>query len=171
MKKFIKLFIGFLIFGSISYLSFKIINKLNHKKEVAKRTKNIPNFSFYTSNGKPFSKNDLANKPTVFLYFNSECDFCKSEATKIQEHLNDFKDVQLVFVSFEPSKNIETFAVKYKLNNKKNIVFLEDRKGVFSELFDVNSIPYIVVYDKNQQFIKKFKGATKIDAILKVLKK
>jgi thioredoxin-related protein len=103
------------------------------------------------------------------VYFNSDCDYCQSEATKIEERLGHFKEVQLVFVSFEEQKNIIDFAKEYKLYKKENVVFLEDKEMVFSQIFDVNSIPYIVVYDKDKNFLQKFKGATKIDNILAVL--
>ena len=106
----------------------------------------------------------------VLVYFNSNCDYCQSEATKIEEHLEDFKEVQFVFVSFEKQDSIIAFAKEYKLYNKENIVFLEDKKGAFSQIFDINSIPYIVLYDANKNFMQKFKGATKIDDILAVLK-
>ena len=157
MKKKIRI-IGLLLIVSVfGFLGFKIANKLSHKKEVTARTKTIPNFSF------------LDNKPIVFVYFNSDCDYCQSEATKIEERLGHFKEVQLVFVSFEEQKNIIDFAKEYKLYKKENVVFLEDKEMVFSQIFDVNSIPYIVVYDKDKNFLQKFKGATKIDNILAVL--
>ncbi|REH46350.1 hypothetical protein C7448_10820 [Tenacibaculum gallaicum] len=61
------------------------------------------------------------------------------------------------------------FSKSYKLDNQKNVTFLEDTKAKFATIFDVNSIPYIVVYNKNQQLVQRFKGATKIEDILKVI--
>lgn len=170
MKKKIKLIIKLLLIISMGFLGFKIATKLNHKKEVAQRTKTIPDFSFKTLSGATFTKQDLSQKPTIFIYFNSECEYCQSEATKIHERLADFKQAQLVFVSFEPREGIHKFAQEYQLDQQENILFLEDVKGEFSKIFDVNSIPYIVVYNKNQELLKKFKGATKIDTLLEVLK-
>ncbi|GFD83795.1 hypothetical protein KUL118_66570 [Tenacibaculum sp. KUL118] len=169
MKKKLKLVIGIVLVTIVIFLGYKITTKLNHKKEVAERIKTIPNFSFTTLNGENFTQNNLQNKPTVFVYFNSECDYCQSEATKIQESLQDFKNVQLVFVSYEKKEQIIQFAKSYKLDNQKNVTFLEDTEAKFATIFDVNSIPYIVVYNKNQELLQKFKGATKIDNILKVL--
>ncbi len=169
MKKKLKLVIGIILLAIVTFLGYKITTKLNHKKEVVERIKTIPNFSFTTLNGEIFTQNNLQNKPTIFVYFNSECDYCQSEATKIQEHLQDFKHTQLVFVSYEKKEQILQFAKSYKLDNQKNVTFLEDTKAKFATIFDVNSIPYIVVYNKNQELLQKFKGATKIDNILKVL--
>ncbi|QTD36732.1 redoxin domain-containing protein [Polaribacter batillariae] len=170
MKKKIRIFVLILIASIFGFLGFKINSKLSHKKEVTARTKTIPSFSFSDTKGNIYSNKNLPNKSVIFIYFNSGCDYCQSEAIKIQERLKDFKEVQLVFVSFEEQEGIIAFAKQYNLHNKENVVFLEDKQGVFSQIFDVNSIPYIVVYDKDKNFLQKFKGATKIDSILAVLK-
>lgn len=170
MKKKLKLILGVVLICLIGFLGYKITTKLNHKKEVAERIKTLPNFSFLTMKGEIFTQDHLARKPAIFVYFNSDCDYCQSEAVKIQERLSDFKDVQLIFVSFEEKDAIIKFAKQYKLDNQKSIFFLEDRKVEFSKIFDVNSIPYIVVYDADKKLLKKFKGATKVDKILEVLK-
>ena len=150
----------------ISFLGYKITDKINHKKEVTERTRVIPNFSFNNIDGSEFSTTNLKNKATVFVYFNSDCDYCQSEATKLEERLADFRDKQIVFVSFEVQDSIVKFAKQFHLFNRENVTFLEDKKGEFSTLFDVNSIPYIVAYDSKGTLKGKFKGATKIDKIL-----
>jgi peroxiredoxin len=170
MKKKIKGLIVIALLSVVGYLGYNIANTLNHKNEVTERIQRIPNFSFHTLKGVEYTQDNLPTKPIVFVYFNSDCEYCQSEATKIHQRLADFKDIQLVFVSFEEVLSIKQFAKDYKLDSQKNITFLEDRKGQFSHIFDVNSIPYIVVYDADRKFLQKFKGATKIDNILKVLK-
>jgi len=170
MKKKIKGFIAIVLLSLLGYLGYQIASTLNHKKEVSERIKSIPIFSFHTLDGEVYTQDNLPIKPIVFVYFNSDCEYCQSEATKIQQRLADLKGVQLVLVSFEVASSIKQFAKDYKLNNQENIIFLEDRKGQFSHIFDVNTIPYIVVYNKNKKFLQKFKGATKINNILEILK-
>jgi peroxiredoxin len=169
MKKKVRILIALLLISLVGFLGYKITNTLKAKKEAAERIQTIPNFSFFNLEGTVYTQENLPNKPIVFVYFNSECDFCKTEATKIQERLIDFKNTQLVFISFEDKKAISQFATTYQLNNQENVLFLEDRKATFSQIFDANSIPFILVYDTNKKLLQKFKGATKIDAILKVL--
>ena len=170
MKKKIKLIITIALLSIVGYLGYKIASKLNHKKEVAARIQHLPDFSFTTIQGAAFTQDHLQNKPTVFVYFNSDCDYCKSEAAKIQKRLSAFKNVQLIFISFEKSEAIQQFAKDYKLNDQENVLFLEDKKGLFSQLFDANTIPYLLVYDTNRKLLQKFKGATKVDWILGALK-
>lgn len=169
MKKKAKKVIAIIIISLVVFLGYKITKKLNYKNEVAERIQSVPNFSFHTLKGEIFTQKKLPNKPIVFVYFNSDCDYCKSEATKIHERIEDFKNIQLIFISFEKAIAISQFAKKYKLYNKENVLFLEDRKAIFSQIFDAKSIPYILVYDANRKLLKKFKGATKIDSILELL--
>ncbi len=170
MKKKLKFGILFGVLLVIGFLGYNIAQKISHKNKVSERVKMLPDFTFKTLNGNVFTQDSLLkNKATVFVYFNSECDFCIAEATKIQERLEAFKKCQLVFVSFESSKKIEKFAKGHKLLYEKNVVFLEDRKGGFSQIFDVNSIPYTVLYDAENKLLHKFKGAAKVDLILKYL--
>lgn len=170
MKKNLKIVIAVLLISIIGFLGFKISSQLQHKKEVAERIRLIPNFSFNTLDGNTFTKKNISDKvPKLFVYFNSDCDYCHSEAQQIQENLEKLKDIQLLFVSFEPADSIKVFAEKYQLLNKENITFLEDEKMIFSNLFDAKSIPFMLLYSKENQLIKKFKGATKIENVLKAL--
>ncbi|MCF6348901.1 MAG: redoxin domain-containing protein [Flavobacteriaceae bacterium] len=167
MKKQLKIIIALVLISIIGYLGYSIGSKLNHKKEVANRIKTIPEFSFKNLDGQPFTQKEVSRTlPKLFIYFNSECDFCHTEAKQIQEHLEQLKNVQLLFVSFEEPESIKTFAEKYDLLNKDHIFFLEDSTLLFADLFDAKSIPFILLYTKDNQLIKKFKGATKIENVI-----
>jgi peroxiredoxin len=170
MRNKIKILIFVTFLATLFFIIYNINNKLNYKNEVIERIKIMPNFSFLDIKGVTYTQNDLLVKPTIFIYFNSDCDYCHVEASKIEKRIKDFKNIQLIFISFEKKETIITFAEKYKLNNQKNIIFLEDRKFQFSKIFDVNSIPYIVIYDKNKKLLKKIKGLVKIDKIINAVK-
>lgn len=167
MKKFLKIIIPILILGAIAFMGYKLIRKINYKKEVAENIKTIPAFSYLTIDGKVFSNKDLKeNIPTVFLYFNSECEHCQSEAEQIRDNIEKFANAQLVFISFEEPKKITAFATKYKLDHYDTITFLYDKQVSFATTFDVNYLPSVVIYDKNKKLIKKIKGEVKIEKIL-----
>ncbi len=170
MKKYLKIIIPIFILGSLAFMGYKVVTKIKHKKEVAENIKTIPAFSYKTINGEVFSNKDLGNDtPTIFLYFNSECEHCQSEAEQIRDNVEKFANVQLVFISFEDPKKIEAFATKYKLNHYDNIDFLCDSKVSFSITFDVKSLPTIILYNKNKKLIEKIKGQTKVETLIKKL--
>ncbi len=77
--------------------------------------------------------------------------------------------MQFIFVSTEPIEIIKQFAEQYNLNNQPNITFLYDNLDTFSSRFDANSIPYILIYNKNQKLIKKHKGQLNAKGILRAL--
>ncbi len=171
MKKYLKLLIGVILISVLVFLGYNISKKISYKKEVAERIKTIPEFSFLTLNNIPFSEKELTkNNYKLFVYFNSECDFCQSEASQISKDLAQFKNTQLIFVSFEPIEGIKQFAITYNLLNKKNVIFLQDKEMIFEELFDAKSIPFMLFYSKDNKLIEKYKGATKIENILKHIK-
>ncbi|QTD38009.1 redoxin domain-containing protein [Polaribacter batillariae] len=158
------------IISLISYLGYNVISKAKEKSQIAKQIQTIPKFELQTLNSTSFSNTDLKqNTSTIFIYFNSDCDFCHHEAKSVSQNLKNFKNVQFIFVSFEETEAIKKFVELYKLDNQENIIFLEDKKGVFSTTFNANSIPYILIYDKNNNLIKKHKGQLNANGILRVL--
>jgi len=170
MKKYFKIVILTFAIGLIGFLSLNIVIKLKDNKNVANRIQKIPDFKLTTLSGTFFLKNDLPSQTKIlFIYFNSNCDLCQVEAEEINKHIKLFRNTQIVFVSSQTNEEILDFAKKYKLLNHENVDVLCDIQDSFSDLFDVNSIPYCLIYDKNQQLIKKIEGATTVKSLLKLL--
>ncbi len=171
MKKYLKIILPVLFIGLFGFMIFQIASKIKYKKEVAENIKTIPKFSFQNINGGVFTnQNIIKNTPTIFIYFNSECEFCNEEAEMIEQNIEKFSAFQLIFVSFEKPDLIKSFAVKHKLNNYDKVNFLSDTQVSFAPTFDVKSLPCLVLYDKNQQLIEKIKGQIKPEILLKKLK-
>lgn len=168
MKKHIKIIIQILFIGTFGYFGFQIYSKIKHKKEVAKNIKTIPKFDYQNINDGVFTNDNLKkNTPTLFIYYNSECDFCNEEAKMIRQNIDKLSDFQICFISFEKPELIESFATKHQLSTYDNIDFLCDSKITFATTFDVKSMPCLVLYDKNQKLIEKIKGQIKVETILK----
>lgn len=170
MKRYFKIILPILFLSVLGFLGYKIIQKINYKKTVAAHIKTIPNFSYQKINGGSFTQSSLQkDTPTLFIYFNSDCNYCNEEAQMIRESIDEFSSFQLVFVSFEQPKAIQAFAQKHQLLQYGNIHFVCDTKVTFATTFDVKSLPCLVLYDKNQQLIEKIKGQTKVPTLLKKL--
>ena len=167
MKKILKILIPILVISLLAFMGYKVVNKINHKKQVAENIKQMPAFSYVTLENKVFTQENLVqNIPTLFIYFNSECDFCNHEAEMVQQNIEQLKDIQVVFISYEPVEKIKQFANNYKLLNYDNIYFLSDSKISFATTFDVKSMPCLVLYDKDNNLIEKIKGQVKIKTVL-----
>ena len=167
MKKTLKIVIPILVISLLVFMGYKVVSKINHKKQVAENIKKMPTFSYLTLDNKVFTQENLVqNTPTLFIYFNSECDFCNHEAEMVQQNIEQLKDIQVVFISYEPVEKIKQFANNYKLLNYDNIYFLSDSKISFATTFDVKSMPCLVLYDKDNNLIEKIKGQVKIKTVL-----
>jgi len=170
MKRYLKFTILAVIGCALAFLSYSIYKKIQYKKEVAERISFIPAFSFVQLNGQVFTSKDIQrNKNTLFVYYNSECEYCQSEARQIQENLVGFKNTQLIFISFEPMEDIQNFATTFQLDGSPSVLFLQDSKSEFSELFDAKTIPFMLLYNPQQELVQQYKGATNITNVLKHL--
>jgi len=168
MKTSLKLILILLFTGILVFLGYQIRSKINHKNEVAQNIKTIPAFTYQNINGGAFTNKNLKkDTATIFIYFNTECEYCDHEAQMIEENITKLKKIQLVFVSFEKPEQIKKFAQKHQLTTYDNVYFLCDNKVTFVATFDVNSLPCLVLYDKNQNLIEKIKGQTSIKILLK----
>lgn len=168
MKKYLKITLLIAFMGILFFLGYKIVSKINQKKEIAQNIKSIPQFLYQDINGGLFTKKNLKKgTATIFIYFNTECEFCNEEAKIIKENMKYLNDFQLIFVSFEKKENIKKFAQEYQLNTYNNIHFLCDDKVTFASTFDINTLPYLVLYDKEQNLIDKIKGQIKIETLIK----
>lgn len=170
MKKNIKIIVVTLIVLIISFFTYEIVLRTNQKRIIANSIQTIPNFSFTKLNNDTFSNNNLEkNKAIVFINFNSKCHFCQNEAKSIQENIDALKEVQFLFISSEPIDSIKNFAMEYKLIKYRHIIFLFDKNDTFSTIFDTNTIPSSLIYNKKQKLIKKNKGQLMASRILKDL--
>ncbi|MFH6943716.1 MULTISPECIES: TlpA family protein disulfide reductase [unclassified Flavobacterium] len=170
MRKYSKIILLLLLVSFLSFMVYNIISKINHKKELAEHIKTIPAFNYQDLNGVAFTNKNLKTDIAVlFVYFNSDCEFCNEEAQMIQENIEKLSLIQVVFVSFEQVKQIKSFAQKHSLLNHDNIHFVSDTNVTFATSFDVKSLPCLVLYNKNQQLIEKIKGQTQVATILKKL--
>ena len=167
MKKILKILLPILVLSLLAFMGYNVVNKINHKKQIAENIKKMPAFSYVTLENKVFTNEKLKqNKPTLFIYFNSECDFCNHEAEMVQQNIEQLKAIQVVFISYEPIEKIKSFAAKFKLLHHDNIHFLSDSKITFATTFDVKSMPCLVLYDKENNLIEKIKGQVKIEMVL-----
>jgi peroxiredoxin len=168
MKKTIKKYIPLLAIALFFFMGFTIANKIYDKKQKEASIQVMPSFGYKTLDGSLYTNKNLKeNTATIFIYFNSDCDFCNHEAQEIQTNIEKLKKFQLVFISFEKPAQIKAFAQTHKLNNYDNISFIHDSRASFATTFDIKSLPAIVIYDNQNKLVAKMKGQTKVATIIK----
>ncbi|MFT7036222.1 MAG: thioredoxin-related protein [Parvicella sp.] len=168
-RKHVKRLIGlglFFIGLSLVYLTYSTFSR---KNEIRKNLENLSVGHFKKLDSQPFDlcllKNDA---PLILVYFNSECDYCQSEARDLKENIQGLKNTELLMVSAETSESIKQFKVDFQLD-VDNIHFARVDAGDIFDTFGSVSVPALFVYDKEGKLVKMFKGKTKISVVLEVL--
>jgi thioredoxin-related protein len=129
----------------------------------------IPYFTLYTLDSQRFTKESFDTKRTkLILYFNSECEHCEKQAKWLSKDIELLSDLEMVFVSFEEMNAIKKFRDLYNFN-QKNVKFLQDARLTFSNIFEVESFPSILIYNKKGRLIHKFEGETKVEKLLEFI--
>ncbi len=170
MKKSSKRIVGIVIVFVLCFLGYNITTKVMHKNAIKENTKTIPSFSAKTMKETLFSSDDLKEGyQTIFVFFNTECEFCEYEVEDIVENYKNHKNTQWVFISTESSRIIQNFVKKKELFKVIEAIFLSDKKGELLMLFDISTFPTTVVYNSNKEFVRKYKGQIKTATILKEL--
>lgn len=171
MKKNIKALLFIIIVIIVAYLGYHIVQTSQNKKMYGEKIAHIPNFLLKNLQGENFTNDDLTkNVMIMFLYFNSDCDYCKAETEEIVSNIKNLKSFQIIFVSNESILQIVAFQQKYKLDNYNNISVLCDYNNKFAELFELKSIPTSFIYDKKGVLLNKNDGPIKVDYLLKNIK-
>jgi peroxiredoxin len=159
-----------LILAAIGYLSFSIYGQLQERKAVEKRIAVLPEFSAMSLNGRTVQVAGMVRKdPSIIIYFNTECRFCKAEINDIRQHdlLQDQASVYLI--SNETLNVLKEFYKELKLDSLSNIQMLRDNGGKVRELFGVTGVPSTYVYSPEGMLLKHFKGETKAEILYELI--
>lgn len=165
-KKIIISIIIISVLGIVVFLVTKTVTKLKQKERVAEQLKTLPNLSVEAIGLNKLEEWSKSGKATIIIFFNSDCDHCRYEASAIQQQLSAFAGTNLLFISEESVEKINAFSQEYELNNKVGIWWLKMQpEDVYNTFGDI-SVPHIWIYDENDKLVKEFKGETKVEAIL-----
>ena len=140
------------------------------KKEKIEALKNAPTFSLKTINGNSFTQQNLADDQTkIIVYFSPSCHFCQAEAEELSKNIQSTKNIQWIWVASEPLNEIKAFAVKYSLDKQSNIFWCHDEMAILYRKLGMNSVPYFLVYDKNNHLLKRNSGAIKLEKLINTI--
>lgn len=169
-RKLLKISLSIIVFTSLTFLIQKVVSKTLHKREISQKLEVLPAFKLTKTDETAFTNEHLkSGVATIFIYFNSTCDYCQHEARSISQNISDFKNAQLIFISTEPIAVIKKFAKSYQLANVDNVLFLHDKDWIFATEFGANTIPFLLIYDEDKKLLAKHRGQIKAENVLKLL--
>lgn len=130
----------------------------------------IPKFTIYKApDSTAFTRENLKNKPTIFMIFDPGCDHCQRETDSIIAHISRFKKVQIIMITYLAHQDMMNFYRDYKIANYPLITMGSDPKFFFPTYFEVRNLPSIFIYDKKRRFKKSFEGTVNLNKITEAL--
>ena len=109
-------------------------------------------------------------KPVVLFYFSPECEHCLDQTKYMLQNIKMAGNAKLVFLTPLPFDELKTFSKALSLERYKNIVVGYDFKYSFYRYFHPESYPYIVIYSRDNELVKLYKGETSMPQIVDAIK-
>lgn len=132
----------------------------------------LPDFKITQSNGHVFTSQEVeAGKPLLIVYFSPECDHCQVFMKSFFKSANEFKNTQVLMITYLPLDRVVKFESEYPVSKYKNIVAgTEGMSFVVRDFYQIKEMPFAIMYDKQGKLIGKFEREIPIDKIINTLK-
>jgi thiol-disulfide isomerase/thioredoxin len=132
----------------------------------------LPAFKITQANGIVYTAQQVeAGKPLLIVYFSPECDHCQVFMKSFFKSADDFKNTQVLFITYLPLDRLVKFGSEYPLNKYKNIVAgTEGMTFVVRNFYEIKEMPFAVVYNKNGTLVGKYEREIPLDKIIPLIK-
>jgi thiol-disulfide isomerase/thioredoxin len=128
----------------------------------------MPSFVAKSVKGQILNKDYFSKKdPSVFIAFHPECEHCQYEAKSINEKQTALANTNIVMFTSANDSLTNAFSKTYGLDSLKNVHVLSDSANTMRQLFAIKTMPTVIIYNAQNQLVKRYNGETKIEAILK----
>jgi cytochrome oxidase Cu insertion factor (SCO1/SenC/PrrC family) len=131
----------------------------------------LPELEIMQPNNSLLTRNQLKKQATLIIYFSPDCDHCIQQMDEMSKRMNDLKKLQVVMVTYQPMEQLVDFVKKYKLADHSNFKTGRDIKFQLPGFYQIKSLPYFALYDKDFKLITTFESNTKVDKLLKAFRK
>ncbi|WP_197057308.1 peroxiredoxin family protein [Alistipes sp. ZOR0009] len=153
-----------------SVLVYKIVVKVNQKKECERITQALPSYTFNLAYGGTMHTKSLEDKPTAVMFFNPGCEHCEYEGEALSTNSGSLKEKEILMVSLSPRDSIKAYAKRHRLEGISNIRFATDSLAKATIMFGVQAIPTTFIYGSDGRLRKRFNGEVSIKALMRELR-
>lgn len=135
------------------------------------KNKNLPDFSLLLPDSAVFTpKHMVTDKNIILMLFSPDCDHCQKQLDEFLSIKDLATKAELVMISVYPLHIIRDFHKKYKLEKYPFIHLGQDYKGFCIPFYIPHTVPVLVYYNKEKQFISIKQGNADKKEILAALK-
>ena len=131
----------------------------------------FPTFKLLKMDSSTYLTNqDIAdNKNTIFINFSPTCDHCERTIKSILDNITKFSETQFILTSFESFSSIRKFYFDYSLHTYSSVYIVQESDYSLTKQIQYSSFPCLIIFDKQQKFIKKIDEERNAKTLLKVL--
>lgn len=90
-------------------------------------------------------------KPLIIIGFSPWCIHCQAETRDIIQHIQQFKNARIYYVTPMPFSQMKTFYRYFKLSQYSNITMGQDTTNTFMSYFKAKGVPYIAIFDSKKR--------------------
>ena len=116
----------------------------------------LPGFTIQRADSSWLTKNDLAKKPTLILYFSPDCGHCQLETEELIINLKSLGDLQIVMITSRAVGEMKEFSNKYMLQKFPSIKVGSDTNRFISRFYKVKFTPFSALYNKKGKLVKVY---------------
>jgi thioredoxin-related protein len=104
-------------------------------------------------------------KPFVLFYFTPHCPYCRAMTEKLKDGMKTVKDIGFYFIAQAPLNQIRKYQQEYGLSKYKNITLAQVTDTSFSTYYQIQSVPYLAIYNKQKELKEVLIGVSDVDVI------
>jgi hypothetical protein len=129
----------------------------------------FPTFKLLKMDSSTYLTNqDIAsNKNTIFINFSPTCDHCERTIKSILDNITKFSETQFILTSFESFSSIRKFYFDYSLHTYSSVYIVQETDYSLTKQIQYSSFPCLILFDKQQKFIKKIDEESNAKTLLK----
>jgi thioredoxin-related protein len=136
----------------------------------------IPSFRILNQDSVYITNANLKkNKAVMIVYFSPDCSHCQRLMHDMKPEMRNFDNVQIVMVTFtqiKMLKMIKDFYHDYSLAGYPNLLIgTEYPNYVLQKYFQVQTTPYIAIYDGKGKLVKAFEKKPEMKDLIAAAKK
>ena len=111
------------------------------------------------------------SNPTIIMFFNTNCQYCIHELASFENHLQDFVNCRIIFITYDDSFLLCKDPLRWpNLVKAQNVHWAWIEREYLFKQFDNIIVPSLFIFNTNGILMMKFKGETRIDKLPAIIR-
>ncbi|WP_354427273.1 MULTISPECIES: thioredoxin domain-containing protein [unclassified Mucilaginibacter] len=112
------------------------------------------------------------NQPVMLIYFATDCGHCQKLVNDMKPFMKDFKNIQVVMVTFSDIRMVKTFQNDYGLTAYPNFTLgTEGYTYTVQKYYKLQHTPYIAIYDHKGKLVQAYEKPPEMKELIATVKK